>query len=189
MRCFLPLLLPAFVLAACSSVVPSSLVSLAATSPLKADPDAIAVALVVPPGLAITPGTAEMKIDIARADTGEHRVGRYILIDAPATMMTTALAPDETLHVYQLDAKDAQAVRLLQTELAQRETEVQDGKGSASLSLGIGGCRVGEGPARNATASAFIRTDAAGVFLPLIDQQPLDSLLGAEASGTLKPCP
>jgi hypothetical protein len=181
--------LPALLLAACSSVVPSTLAMLATTSPIKADPGAMAVALILPPGIAVKPNTAELKIGIARADTGEQRLGRYILIDANVTPSNISVAAGETLHVFQLSPKDADDMRRLQAELAVWEAEVPKGDGHGSLSVGLGGCSVDGGPAKDAVTSAYIRTTAGGAFLPLIDREPLGKLLGTDLSTVIKPCP
>jgi hypothetical protein len=182
-------LLPALLLAACSSVVPSTLAMLATTSPIKADPGAMAVALILPPGIAVKPNTAELKISMARADTGEQRSGRYTLIDAKETPSNISLAAGETLHVFQLSLKDADDMRRLQAEFAVWETEVPKGDGHGSLSLGLGGCSVNGGPTKDAVASAYIRTKADGTFSPLIDRDPLGKLLGTDLSTAIKPCP
>ena len=58
-------------MAGCSALVPSGVARLSAISPLEADPDAIAVALVLPEGVDLVPGSARLAIEAVREDTGE----------------------------------------------------------------------------------------------------------------------
>lgn len=169
-------------LAACGAVVPGTAARLAATDPLVADPGAIELVVVLPPGLSVTTGSAVLEFGATRG--AERRSGRYVLDDIPAP--PSVVIPDgATARVYALTDKDAERMRALQTEIAGWKRE---GAAQGSLSLGIGGCAVGEGPAPDAVGSVLIRMAEDGPFLPLIREGKLTDLLGAEVLAAIEPC-
>ena len=66
-------------LSACSAIVPSTAARLAALDPLTADPAALELVVILPSGLAVTPGSATLDLS---ADRGaEHKGGRFQLAD------------------------------------------------------------------------------------------------------------
>lgn len=169
-------------LAACGAVVPGTAARLAAIDPLVADPGAIELVVVLPPGLSVTPGSAVLEFGATRGS--ERRSGRYVLDDIPAPP-TVAIPDGATARVYALTDKDAERMRALQAEIAGWKRE---GAAKGSLGLGIGGCAVGEGPAPDAVGSVLIRMVEDGPFLPLIREGKLADLLGAEVLAAIEPC-
>ncbi|MFV0299719.1 MAG: hypothetical protein ACK5IP_02340, partial [Paracoccus sp. (in: a-proteobacteria)] len=57
-----------------------------------------------------------------------------------------------------------------------------------SLSVSLGGCSLGNGPAADARASVLVRMDEGGDFLPLISDAPLSSLLDRDELAAMRPC-
>lgn len=176
------LLLSCLCLAACGSVVPTTAARLATIDPLAADPGAIALAVILPPGLAVTPGTAVLEFGATRG--AESRVGRFTLQDAPVPA-DLAVPGGASAHAYALTDRDADEMRALQSEIAQWKRE---GDAKGHLSLGIGGCALGTGPAPDAVGSVLIRMAEDGPFLPLIRNGRLADLLGPEALAAFQPC-
>lgn len=169
-------------LAACGAVVPGTAARLAATDPLVADPGAIELVVVLPPGLSVTTGTAVLEFGATRG--AERRSGRYVLDESPVPA-AVPIPEGATARVYRLTDKDAERMRALQTEIAGWQ---RAGAARGSLSLGIGGCAVGAGPAPNAVGSALIRMTEDGPFLPLIREKKLADLLGEPVLAAIEPC-
>jgi hypothetical protein len=176
-------LVPAILLlSACTSVVPGTAARLSALDPLTADPAAIEVAVILPPGLAITPGTAMLQVGATRGE--ESLTGSFALRDRPAA--TGPTAPEGAVaRVFSLTDTDAQRMRDLQTQISDWQ---QEGRAQGSLGLAVGGCAIGPGPAPDARGSVYIRLAADASFLPLIQDGRLDDLLGADVLAAIKPC-
>ncbi len=169
-------------LSACASVDPTTAARLAALDPLTADPAAIEVAVILPPGLAVKPGSARLEFGAVRG--GESLKGSFVLQDVPAKMDGTA--PDgPTARIYALTDKDAERMRSLQNQTALWKEE---GEARGSFGLGIGGCRIGNGPAPDATGSVLIRLAEGAPFLPLIRDGRLADLIGAGTLAAIRPC-
>lgn len=175
-------LLACLALSSCASVVPLTAARLAATDPLTADPGAIELLVILPAGLSVTPGSAVLEFGATRGQ--ESRSGRYRLRDV-AVPPDVAVPADGSARVYALTDKDAESMRALQAEIAAWKRE---GAATGSLSLGIGGCAVGDGPAPDAVGSALIRMEEGGPLLPLIREGRLADLLGPEALAAIQPC-
>lgn len=169
-------------LAACGAVVPETAARLAATDPLVADPGAIELVVVLPPGLSVTPGTAVLEFGATRGS--ERRSGRYVLEDLPVPA-AVAIPDGASARAYALTDRDAERMRTLQAEIA---GWMRAGAAQGSLSLGIGGCAMGDGPAPDAVGSVLIRMAEGGPFLPLIREGKLSDLLGAEVLAAIEPC-
>ncbi|NJM82897.1 MAG: hypothetical protein HC844_10730 [Tabrizicola sp.] len=101
-------LLLALVLPACASLVPSTVTRLAALDPLSADPGDIAVSIILPPGLAVTPGSARLELAATRGD--KTISGSYALMDRPAIPGATAAEGAEAV-IYELTETDAARMR------------------------------------------------------------------------------
>jgi hypothetical protein len=69
-------LLSLALLSACTSLVPSGVARLSGLSPLDADPAQFAVALVLPEGLSLAPGSARLSISATRDARGYRRDGQ-----------------------------------------------------------------------------------------------------------------
>jgi hypothetical protein len=169
-------------LAGCSSVLPQTAAQLAMVDPLTADPAAIELVVILPPGLAVTPGSARLEFGATRGD--ESLVGTFVLEDRPVTF-DTPLPAGSVARGLALTAADAGKMRALQSEIAAWK---RDGAARGSLGLGLGGCAIGDGPAPDAVGSVLIRLEASGPFLPLIREGKLSDLLGPEVLAAIKPC-
>jgi hypothetical protein len=178
----LHLLLVCLALSACAAVVPGTAARLAAMDPLTADPGAIELVVILPPGLSVTPGSAVLEFGATRGT--ERMSGSYVLADIPTPV--DAVAPAEgTMRGYALQEKDVERMRALQAEIAGWK---QAGAAAAYLSLGIGGCAVGAGPGPEAVGSVMIRLAEGRPLLPLIRQGRLADLLGADVMAAIEPC-
>jgi hypothetical protein len=172
---------------ACSTLVPATAARLAALTPETADPAALSVAIVTPPGLRPVPGTARLILTAARTDTGATETIDAILRDVPGNAAAFDALPGEALTFFALRADDIPAMRALQQRLTEWKAEAPDGT-RGSLSVGMAACAVGDGPAPDAVGSVFIRTEPDGSYLPLIARAPLAALIGAETLATIGPC-
>jgi hypothetical protein len=167
---------------ACAALVPTTAARLATTDPLTADPSAVELVIVLPPGLAVNPGSAVLEFGATRGT--ESRKGSYVLADV-AVPAELVVPEGGIARGYALTDDDAERMRALQVEIAQWKRE---GAATGSLGLGIGGCKVGAGPAPDAVGSVLIRMADGGPFLPLIREGKLADLLGPEGVAAIQPC-
>ena len=182
-----PVLLSLLLDAACSSLVPSTTARLAQLSPLEAGPAAIALALILTPGLAVPEGGANMVVEAHRKATGETLRGDYTLASAPGDPAPFAAPPGGSATLYHLAGKDILPLRELQAKVAAwKEAEPEATNGS--LNMGLTGCTIGDGPSDDATGSVFIRTEAGGPFLPLIREASIRALIGPALFAAIAPC-
>ena len=172
----------AFGLAACSALVPSTAARLAAVDPSTADPAGIGLMVVLPPGLAIAPGSARLELQAMRGT--EVLKGSFRLADR-ALSGVEGLAPGAMARGFAIAETDMPRMRALQAEIADWKRE---GTARGSLGIGIGGCAVGDGPAPDAVGSVLIRLEAEGPYLPLIRDGSLADLLGRDTLAAIKPC-
>jgi hypothetical protein len=168
-------------LSACASVVPGTAARLAALDPLTADPAAIELLVILPDGLAVTPGSARLEFGAKRG--AETRTGSFLLEDRPVDLGDDAQAG--TARGFALTQADAERMRALQADIAAWKRE---GGTTGSLGLGLGGCAVGSGPAPDARGSVLIRLVEDGPFLPLIREGKLADLLGPDVLAAIEPC-
>lgn len=169
-------------LAACSAIVPSTAVRLASFDPLTADPAAIELVVILPPGLAISPGSAKLELSADRGS--EHRSGSFRLADRPVAPGTEVPA-GATARGFSIAEPDVDRMRALQAEVAGWNAS---GAAKGALGIGIGGCAIGDGPAPDATGSVLIRVREDGPYLPLIANGKLADLLGPEVLAAIQPC-
>lgn len=169
-------------LSACVPVGPMTAARLAASDPLTADPAAIRLAVILPPGLAVTPDSAVLEFSATRGAL--RRDERFVLRDVAVPDGVT-VPTEGTARVYALSAPDAERMRGVQAEIA---GWTEGGAAQGQLGLGIGGCALGAGPAADAVGSVLIRMDATGPFLPLIRAGRLADLLGSEGLAAIAPC-
>lgn len=182
-------LLPMALLAGCSSLVPSTVAMLYGTSPLEADPAAIEIALILPQGLQAKPGTARMTITSTREDTGETTGGDYVLQARPVVLADVDVPAGAHADAYRLSPQDVAAVKAMQATVRQWKAELPDeDQTKGSFAVGVAGCTKGNGPAPDATASIYIRTQDSGRFLPLLRDANLREFMGDAVFATLGPC-
>lgn len=174
--------LAALALASCSSLVPTTAAQLSRLDPLTADPGDIQLVAVLPPGLAVRPGSAVLVMSATRGQQSQS--GRFVLRDV-AALPEVAVPKGGTARVYALTEADAERMRTLQAGISKWKRE---GEAKGSLSLGIGGCTVDKGPAQDAVGSVLIRLAPDQPFLPLIRDGRLSQLLGPEHMAGLGPC-
>ncbi|WP_374434596.1 hypothetical protein [Tabrizicola sp.] len=169
-------------LAGCTSLVHSTAARLATMDPLTADPAALELVVVLPPGLAVTPGSAKLELS---ADRGaEHKSGSFQLAERPAAA-GVAVPEGGSARGFAIAEADVPKMRALQAEIAAWKRE---GAAKGSLGMGLGGCAVDGGPAADARGSVLIRVQEGGPFLPLIADGKLSDLLGAQVLAAIKPC-
>lgn len=171
-----PILLVTLILSACSNLVPSTALRLNALSPIEADPADIAVAINLPEGLEIIPNSAQLMMAIRRSDTGEAREGVFVLERVPAQ-----------LAVFRVATEDRDALRDLQATARHWKLENDDAS-NGSLSVTLAPCKMGEGPAVDASASLSIRLTEGGAFLPLIQNGPVSAVVKPEQLRDMGPC-
>lgn len=165
-------------LCACSSVSLSGLARLYALSPMETDPSDIAVALTLPEGLALRPGTAVFGIRSGTKDGTKSSNESYILAPSPG--------PDGST-VYQIAERDWNKVRAQQKLVADWEAEDPRGH-SGSISVSLEGCTVGDGPADDATLSIAMRTTPDGDFFTLVNEAPWGEAASKGGLESIKPC-
>lgn len=179
---FTPAWLGSLALMACSSMVPSTAARLATLDPLTADPATIELVVILPPGLAISPGTAVLKLGASRG--AEDLDESFKLEDRPV-VSGIDLPEGATARHFALAEPDITRMREVQAEISQWKRE---GDAKGSFGLGIGGCGIGAGPSPEARGSVLIRLAKDAPFLPLIADGRLADLLGAETLAAIKPC-
>jgi hypothetical protein len=175
-------LVPTILLTACAALVPSTAARLATFDPLTTDPAAIELVVILPPGLAINPGSA--KLDLTATRGRERLAGSFRLKDRPADE-GFEVPKGATARQFAIADTDLERMRALQAKIADWKRE---GEANGSLAVGLGGCAVGVGPAPDATGSVLIRVRTDSPYLPLIRDGKLADLLGPELLGAIKPC-
>jgi len=160
--------------AGCLSVNPATLAKVATLSPLTADPAVMGVEIDLPEGLVVKENTAIITFFSKRSDTGQ------------------ALSEDFILEVvngnqYRFALSDLDRLRDVQSTVRGWETEAPRAN-SGGLSVRVGPCLVGDGPAPNARGSLRVRLDESGNFYPLITNGPLSKVLGADDLSKIPAC-
>lgn len=187
-----PFLVLCLFVAACGAIVPETAMRLAANSPLEADPSAIAVALLLPDGLAVRDGGAKLELTAKGIGPTELFKGAYTLaelpVDAAGFGADSAGDAGATVRFYTIPPSDAAEMRKAQAKLKVLDRAGKRRKGAASIGIGLDGCRIGARPAPDARVSIFLRTETAGAFYPHIDKANLAQLLGPKLMAQLKPC-
>jgi hypothetical protein len=180
-------LLSLALLSACAALVPSTLAQLSSINPATIDPGTLQVAVVMPAGLRPQPGTAILIVEGMRSDTGEADKLEAVLAEQPVTLAGVTLQPGDAAYLFQLAEADIAQMRALQRKFAAWETEAP-AETTGSLSIGLGACTTGTGPAAGAEGAVFIRATEDGQMLPLIARSSIAGLVGPEAMASLTPC-
>ncbi len=184
---YLLLALMCWAVAGCASVVPSTMARLQTLSPAEADPAGLSVAVVSPAGLRPVPGSGRLILTARRTDSGVQDEADMILAETAGDAASLGTAEGERVTYYRLAEADVPRMRALQDKLALWKAEAPDAT-EGSLSVGMGACAEGRGPAPDAAGSVFVRMQADGGWLPLIERAPLASLIGAERLAAIGPC-
>lgn len=161
-------------LSACTSIVPMTAMQLSGLSPTTADAADFAVDLTLPAGVDVMPGSARMVFSVRRTDTNESAGRAFVLLR------------DGT--VFRMDPADHDAFRAVQ-EVAQRWNEEARDDTEGSLSINLAPCRIGVGPAEDATVSVAIQIEQGGGFLPLVRNGPLSAVTSDEQLRDMPDCP
>jgi hypothetical protein len=172
------------VLSGCSALVPSGVAQLASLSPLDADPAGIEVALVLPDGIDVAPGSAKLNLSATREDTGETEAAEFIL--AAKAGDPAGFDPDAALvRRFHIADADIARMRAMQDNIRHWK-EVDGAKTTGSLSVALGGCTLGNGPAPDARASVYLRASEEGGFFPVLANARIADLGDTQ---TPSPCP
>jgi hypothetical protein len=180
-------LLALTLLAACTSLVPSTIAQLSAVSPTTMDPAALEVAVLMPAGLQPQPQTAVLSVSGTRRDTGEVAKLDFVLAERPATLDGVDIQPGETVFAYRMAEADIAPMRALQGKLDAWRIAAP-GATQGSLSVGLGACTVGNGPAPDAAGAVYIRMARDVPMLPLVRRSSIAGLVGAAAMASIGPC-
>ena len=157
--------------AACGRVVPSTVAQLEALSPVDTDPAILALALDLPAGQSVRPEFAALILGAKRADTGSETSHRAALVtDADPGALTAQ--PGGNLIAMRIAPSDIEPLRAVQAEIRRWQAEAPDST-KGSLAIALQGCTTGDGPAKDARASVWIRLEADGSFQPLLRDAPL----------------
>ncbi len=175
MRVFSVILVLNFFLAACSYASIDGLRVLSALSPLEADPAQIAVALNLPDGVRVDPGSARITIEARRDE---------MQISDAFALIGQQVGPAQ---VWRIADADVARMRVVQSLVRRWKAEDKDTSGSISVHAAI--CTIGIGPLPDAGIDISIRTETGGAFIPLLRDAPLSALAGRDVIGTPAPCP
>lgn len=165
--------LGAVILAGCVSVNPVTLLRLATLDPLTADPTQMAVQMLLPEGIGVTEGSANVRVQ-AETEGGAQFNEEFLLVATDPNIWR--IDPDERDRF-----RAAQARATAWEQAAPQET-------SGSFGAGFEPCLLGDGPSEDATVSLSIQLEPGASFLPLLSGVPVLEL-GEEADvDTLRPC-
>jgi hypothetical protein len=174
-------------LSACTSLVPTTVARLSTLSPVTADPAAMEIAVEFPAGLRPVDNSSKLIIGGKRTDTGQTTTLELTLMEQAGAMGVPVSNPDAAITVYRVAEGDIAALRQTQTQIAEWQDQAPSAT-EGSLSVGLGACRTGDGPAPDAKGSVYIRTKADGPMMPLIRNAGIAGLVGPEAFAAIGPC-
>jgi hypothetical protein len=172
-------------LGACSSLVASTAARLAAMDPLTADPAAIEVALILPPGLQVVQGGATLSIEAQRGDKVE--MGQFVLQEQPMQIVGIAVPDGARAITLRITPDDVPRMRATQARIAAWDSDGA-AKAKGSFGVGLNACALGDGPSDSAVASLLIRTEAGAPFEPLVRGARLREVLGQQVFDAILPC-
>lgn len=176
------------VMAACSSLVPATVATISRISPLDADPAAMDIVLVLPKGVQVQHGSAALTLASHRADTNETAAGTFILQQRALVQSGLLIPAQAQAQAFRLAPQDLVRAKTLQNRIADAKAKAPKDMEKSSISVNIVGCTVGDGPARGAVASIYLKARAGGAFLPLVRDASLAQLLGDTVFAALGPC-
>ena len=172
-------LLTCLALCGCAYVNPQGVAQMSAFSPLTTDPAELRAVVSLPMGVEIPPNGAVLTFAATRTDTGD-------VVKAMFDLMQLQTAQGDV--IVQMATDDADAYRAVQRKIAQWEDAAPD-ETRGSFSISVAACRVGDGPAEDATFSVALATTEDGRFIPLVEDAPIkDALALAEGGPNQKKC-
>ncbi|MDX8346734.1 hypothetical protein SLH49_01935 [Cognatiyoonia sp. IB215446] len=170
MRCFFVLLI---LLAGCTSVVPTTAMRLNNLSPTTADPADVAVALTLPEGIDVQPGSAILAFAVTRSDLDQTAEGTFTLVREG--------------DIYAISPSDHATLRALQATARQWDAENANAT-EGSLAITLAPCLQGAGPSDDARVNVGIRLAQDGDFLPLVRNGHLSAVTSVEQLGDIPQC-
>lgn len=172
----------ALVLKGCGAVVPATLSKLDRLSPVTADPAGFEVALDLPPGLDLRPGTEVLTLSATHDRTGDRAAGQFVL--QRRDLVAGGPSAEGRLVFYRVDPSDVSRMRALQARIREMKADDADDV-DGSLSVAFEGCRLDDRPLDGARGSVWLRLEEGAAFLPLIRRGRLSVLLNDQPLG---PC-
>ena len=172
-----PILLCAAGLTACTSVAPSTILQLRQLSPLEADPAGFVIFMDLPDGIGIIEDSAVLTFGAVREDRDEGVEDTFVLERGRAGEAET----------FRIAEEDLDRIRELQRQISAWKAEDGDGT-TGSLSIGIGGCRIGDGPEPRARLAVSMTLEEDGPVLPLIRPTAVRRALDVLEIEDLPPC-
>ncbi len=165
--------------AACTSIVPETALRMSAFDPLTADPDGIAVTLVLPEGADILPNGARLSLQVSNPELGEDG-GTWVL------SRTRSDDGGTTYSIAEPDLSDVRRVQALATAWKDRDPEGTRG----SLSIALDPCQRGERALTNSdVVSALVTLERDTAPMPLLRDVPLRRVLKNASADDLPRCP
>lgn len=168
-----------FTAAACSSVVPSTVMRLNALDPFTADPRDIAVALDLPAGLALVPNSTELRFKAVHSPSGETHQRDYVLQEQRL---------EDGVVIYTLSANDIADLEAMKTVLLPwRDTS--DGNSSLSMVVHTDPCRLPDfdvGP--DPRVNVLLRLEQDGPLRPLLRDASVLEYFDVAALAELPQC-
>lgn len=154
-------------LSACGSVVMSNVAVLGFTDPLGTDPAGYAIAVTIPDGVDVSKNGVVFKF--ANKNT-------ILNIDEDYEYALERRETTDGQTIFRFAPADLPAIRTFQATVKDREMADPDAN-SGSISMFVAFCKIGDGPADDATFSVSIRTKPDGRFMPLIREASIKDAL------------
>lgn len=173
-------------LTGCTLLVPATALRFATLSPLDADPAAPGLALVLSADIDVPDGGVTIAIGAVLAG-GDQPLRVGLVLETRDGDVAIAQRPGDNVTLSVLSRAEVAGLRGLQRQVADW-TAADPGGTSGSISAGNAACTTGTGPDPDATASAWLKTEATGPYLPLIREAGLRSLIGADLFDAMTPC-
>lgn len=169
-------------MAGCGHVSPVAMARLAMLDPVTVDPGQLTVALVVPPGFALVPGTARLDLTATR---GNQRLAQTVTLAERPADPTVPVPTGSHAIAYRLSGADAKRMRDWQAQVAGWKAQ---GPATGTLGIGVDGCLTGAGLAPTAQGAVYVQLAQGEGFLPLLPPAPLTAILGASVMAAVQPC-
>ena len=175
MKLIWPLLLS---LGACGDLSPMAIAQLLTLSPMETDPAQLAVALELPEGVSLPAGSAYIHISAEQTELGKTSDQKYVLIANP---------DGDSRSIYRIAPKDLPLVRQQQALISGWKDDDEDST-HGSFSVGLTGCKVGEGPQPDGVVNISMRTSPEGAFVPLVRDMPWSDVVKKTDLAELPQC-